>query len=171
MNPKRFQGPVLAVHPTWRGFGWVVFEGMLAPVDWGNASAKNAKRQGHLMGRFERLLDRYEPSVFVIETFEKLPPATNKQKLCRGMTHLAASRGMDVQIYSRETVRIIFASVGSKTRHEIAQTIAQHIAAFRNRLPAERKPWMNERWNQSLFDAAALAVAYFAIAGEKPPWG
>lgn len=160
------QGPVIAVHPTSRGFGWVVFEGREAPVDWGSASAK-PRRNARLMARFERLLNRYTPSALVLEAFEG--PTTRRvdriQRLCRAMMHLAASRGMETPVYTREVVRTCFASVGAVTRYEIAQCIAQHIPVFRRRLPRERKPWMNEDSRQSLFDAAALAVTYFTVKG------
>jgi len=53
-------GLVLAVHPTSRGFGWVLFENPLAPVDWGLATVK-AKRSARCLARFEKLLNRYEP--------------------------------------------------------------------------------------------------------------
>jgi Holliday junction resolvasome RuvABC endonuclease subunit len=165
---SHFEGPVLGVHPTSRGFGWAVFESPLSPVDWGCASAKPG-RNSRLMARFERLLDRYSPAVLVLEQFEGslTRRADRIQLLCRSMMHLAACKGLDTPVYSREVVSHCFSSVGAKTRHEIALTIAQHIPAFRGRLPRERKAWTNEDPRQSIFDAAALAMTHFAVTGRS----
>jgi hypothetical protein len=165
----QFKGLVLAVHPTSRGFGWVLFESPLSPVDWGIASAKQG-RNARLLARFERLLNRYEPAVLVLEEFEgsTVRRVDRIQSLCRSMIHLAACKGMDTPVYSRAAIRTVFASIGAGTRYEIALAIAQRIDAFNHRLPRFRKPWLAEDPRQSLFDAAALALTYFAIASAPP---
>ncbi len=162
------KGLVLAVHPTSRGFGWVLFEGPLAPVDWGLASAKKG-RNARLMARFERLLKRYEPAVLVLEEFDgSITKRVDRiQHLCRAMIHLAASKGLETPVYRRAVINTCFASIGAVTRFEVAQAIAQHIDAFSHRLPRKRRPWDREDPRQSLFDAAALALTYFAVTG--PP--
>jgi hypothetical protein len=70
--------------------------------------------------------------------------------------------GMDVAIYSREQVREVFASNGATTRHQIADAIAKRIDAFGQRLPRNRACGDREFHHQGLFDAAALAMTYFA---------
>ncbi|HWT99816.1 MAG TPA: hypothetical protein VN229_19430 [Terriglobales bacterium] len=162
-----YKGLVLAVHPTAKGFGWVVFESPLSAVDWGIASAKQG-RNARLQARFARLLERYEPSAVVLEAFE--PPSLRAERirhLCRSMLHLAACKGADTPVYPRSVIRTVFASVGAVTRFETAQVIARHIDAFSHRLPEKRKPWQGEDPRQSLFDAAALALTYFAVTGPR----
>ena len=172
MMIRHKQGLVLAIHPTSRGFGWVLFESPLVPVDWGLASVK-AKRSIQSLARFERLLDRYQPKVVVFEEFDEHPAqrANRIQELCRRMIALASGRGLYTLIYSRETIRECFESSGAKTRHDIALSIAEQIEVFRRRLPRERKRWDGEDVRQSLFDAVALALTYFAVDGQKvvPP--
>jgi len=172
MNVRHKQGLVLAIHPTSRGFGWVLFESALVPVDWGLASVK-AKRSIRSLARFERLLDRYQPQVVVFEEFDEHPArrANRIQELCRRMIALASGRGLYTPIYSRETIRECFESGGARTRHDIALSIAEQIEVFRSRLPRERKRWDGEDVRQSLFDAVALALTYFAVDGRKavPP--
>jgi len=159
-------GFILAVHPTSRGFGWALFESPLSVVDWGMAHAKQGRNE-KLLRRFERLLSRYEPPVVVLEEFEggACRRADRIQLLCRNMVHLAACRGMETSVYRKSTVQAVFASVGASTRHEIALAIAQRIEAFSHRIPSDRKPWVAEDPRQSLFDAAALALTHFAVAG------
>jgi hypothetical protein len=172
MNVRHKQGLVLAVHPTSRGFGWVLFESPLVPVDWGLASVK-AKRSARSLARFERLLDRYNPKVVVFEQFDEHPARRAKriQELYREMIALAGGRGIYTPIYSRETIRECFERSGARTRHDIALSIAEQIEVFRRRLPRERKRWDGEDVRQSLFDAVALALTYFAVDGRKaaPP--
>ena len=157
-----YKGLVLAVHPTARGFGWILFERPLSPVDWGIASAKKG-RNSRLSARFERLLGRHEPAVLVLEEFDRR--AERIQMLCRQFVHLAAVRGMDTPIYRKNVIRTVFASIGATTRFEIAHVIAQHLDAFNHRMPKKRRPWESEDPRQSLFDAAALAITYFAVTG------
>jgi hypothetical protein len=157
------KGLVLAVHPTSRGFGWVLFEGPLAPVDWGMSAAKKG-RDGRLLNRFARLLDRYEPAVLVLEEFEgRVQRAAHIQQLCRFIIHLASSRGMDTPVFSRAAVQGCFATLGASNRFEIAQVIAEHIDAFSHRMPKPRSGGDGEDRRQALFDAAALALTYFAV--------
>ncbi|HEX3810310.1 MAG TPA: hypothetical protein VHW02_11500 [Rhizomicrobium sp.] len=160
-----YKGLVLAVHPTARGFGWVLFESPLSPIDWGMASAKQG-RNARLISRFERLLRRYEPAVLVLEEFEHGARRIDRvQRLCRSIIHLAACAGMETPVFSRAVVRTCFSSVGAATRYDIAQLVAQHVEPFRLWLPKKRKAWESENPRQSLFDAAALAMTYFAICG------
>lgn len=161
------KGLVLSVHPTPRGFGWVLFESPLAPVDWGIASAKLG-RQTRITNRFERLLDRYEPAELLLEEFDRGAKKRTGRivLLCRAMVNLAQVRGISVEFYDRETIAACFAQIGAKTRYEIAQAVAQRIEVFRRRLPRKRTIATDWDVRQSLFDAAALAITHFAVMGE-----
>ncbi len=157
---------VLAVHPTTRGFGWILFENPHSPADWGSASAKQG-RKSKLLARFERILRRFKPDTLVLEEFEgsTIRRGTRAQDLCRAMLHAAQVAGLDTRVYPRDAIQASFAPLGATTRFEIAQAIAQQIEALRPRLPRERKAWMPEGHTQSLFDAAALALTHFAMTG------
>jgi hypothetical protein len=169
MNTRHKRGLVLAIHPTSRGFGWALFESALKPVDWGLASIK-VRRSARSIARFERLLDRYAPKVVVFEEFEEHPArrANRIQRMCRQMIGLASGRGLYTPIYSRETIRETFESSGARTRRDIALSVAEQIEVFRRRLPRERKyQGESEDVRQSLFDAVALALTYFAVCAPK----
>lgn len=165
--PTHQLGLIFALHPTAKGFGWVLFESPLSPIDWGIASAR-AGRSTRLIARFERLLKRYEPATLVLEAYEGRSGSRvdRIQKLCRNMQHLAACQGIETRIYERSAIRMCFAPAGATTRYEIALAIAQRIDAFSHRLPRERARWMNEDPRQSLFDAAALAMTYFGLLSD-----
>jgi hypothetical protein len=157
------KGLVLAVHPTSRGFGWVLFEGPLSAVDWGMASSKRG-RNSRLVARFERLLTRYEPSVVVLEEFEGRRGRVDRiQRLCRSFVHLAACAGCETPVLRRALVQAVFVTAGAVTRYEIAQVIASRVPALAAKKPRKRAIWESESPRQSLFDAAALATAYFSL--------
>jgi hypothetical protein len=164
---KHAAGLVLAIHPTSRGFGWVLFESARKPVDWGIASAK-AGRNAKLVSRFRRLLRRYDPAVFALETYEGASSRRTGRirDLCRELQHLASVKGLYTPIYDRELVCARFARDGATTRYAIAQVIAERIPDFDHRMPRYRKVWLAEDARQSLFDAAALALTYYALMGE-----
>ena len=167
--PADMQGLILAVHPHRQGLGWVLFEGPLAPADWGivrPGKDKNAR----CFAKVERLIARYEPDVVVLEQFERRPARRTARikDLCAAILHLAATRGIETRVYSRTVIRTCFSHLGARTRYEIAKTIAVHIDVFRHRLPPPRKPWQAEDCRQSLFDAAALALTHFAVRGDHP---
>jgi hypothetical protein len=169
MKTSRKIGLVLAVHPTSRGFGWVVFESPILPVDWG-LSRRKSKRSARSLARLEQIIDRYKPTVLVFEQFDEYPARRGRRvrELYRQMIALANGRGIDTPIYSRDTIRGCFESAGAITRYDIAVSIADRIEVFRRRLPRERRRWDSEDTRQSLFDAAALALTYFAVNSAKP---
>ena len=158
------KGLVLAVHPTARGFGWVLFESPLSIVDWGMASTSR-QRNARLIARFERLLAKYEPSVVVFEEFEGRRPRVDRiQRLCRTLIHLAACAGCETPVYRRTVVQAVFVTAGAVSRYEIAEVIANRIPMLALKRPRRRRNWQNEDPRQSLFDAAALATTHFALS-------
>jgi hypothetical protein len=161
------RGFVFAVHPTTRGFAWALFESPQSPVAWAIVHA-HPGRQQHLLNRFARLLDYYEPAVFVLEVFEGNGAKRSQriQELCRAMGREAKGRGIETPIFDREAVQMAFAQSGAYTRDEIARVIAERVDDFSHRLPRKRKLGDSEDPRQSLFDAAALALTYFTYRGD-----
>ena len=153
---------ILAVHPTSRGFGWAVFSGPMTPVDWGATSARG-KRSGKLMERFEEIVTRWQPDILVLEKFnDRNGGSTRLRTVVRAVADLASFKGMDIAFFGRDDIRAVFASDGASSRHEIAAAIAKRLDELSGRLPQKRSCGSAERHQQGLFDAAALAVTYFA---------
>lgn len=161
-------GLVLAVHPTTRGFGWVLFENAHTPAAWSIVHARRGRDDYSLL-RFKRLLDRYEPRVFILESFEDDGTARSAriQALCRAMTKEAKARSLHTPVYDRDAIRLAFGRYGASTRLEIAKAITESIGDFAHRLPSRRRFGVCEDIRQSLFDAAALAITYFTAMGES----
>jgi len=166
--PANYTGLVLAVHPTQRGFGWVLFENPASPVAWAIVHAR-AGRQERLIASFRRLLRHYEPSILVLEAFDhgESRRSGHVRAFCRAMLREAERVHIERRVFERDNVRSAFARFGAMTRSEIAQVIAQRVDSFAHRLPPSRRVWNAQDTRQSLFDAAALAITYFVAMGDE----
>ncbi len=59
-----------------------------------------------------------------------------------------------------------FAAAGAATKFRVAKSIAKGLPELAPRLPAERKIWLPEHANMSIFDAASLALTHFAAVAQ-----
>lgn len=164
MTDARPQNLVLAVYPFSRGFAFVFFEGPDSPFEWGVKDVREKHKNRKSLEAIKKLIDRYRPEILVIEdTSDSGPRRTSRiRKLYRMLAHVAEAEFVELHRYSKTEVKGCFASVGASTKYEIAKAVATQIPAFAHRIPRFRKPWMSEDPRQSLFDAAALALTYFA---------
>lgn len=156
------QDLVLAVYPFSRGFAFVFFEGPNSPFEWGVKEIKEQHKNTRTINEVRKLIDRYRPEVLVIEDTDGGSRRTSRiRKLYRMLSHLAVAEYVDLYRYKKSEIEACFASVGARTKHEIAHAIATQIPPFAHRMPRYRKPWMSEDPRQSLFDAAALALVFY----------
>lgn len=161
MTPRK-HALTLGIHPTARGFGWVAFEGPFAPYDWGVMGAKGDKN-AECLKKIVALVERFAPEVLVLEACSSLRSARSSRigRLCKAIMSYAADRGVEVAVYTRNDVRACFASVGARTRYEIAEAVSRHVEALRDRLPRQKKPWETEDRRYSIFAAAALVLTHY----------
>lgn len=167
MSPDK--GLVLAVHPTSHGFGWILFEGPLAPVTWSIASARGAHRDQRCVKRFKELLDRYQPYALILESYSARDSRRRDRirNLAQIMRGLATSRDMDVLVYGREEIGAALTGDAGATRHAIAQAVAVRMPFLEPALPKPRKLWDSEHWRQPLFDAAALGITHYMLTDKS----
>lgn len=67
---KKQQETILAIDPTVRGFGFVVFEGSGTPIDWGQVTIR-LNKNWRCRTRIRKLVDLYSPDAVVLETPEE----------------------------------------------------------------------------------------------------
>ena len=77
------------------------------------------------------------------------------------MKFLTSQSKVRVKSVSRAELKQAFAESGAGTKYEIAMAIANRFPELAPRLPRFRKPWMSEDYRMSIFDAVALAIAFF----------
>lgn len=162
IHPSRKESRVVAIDPTVGGFGYVVFEGPDRLIDWGIAHVPAAEHSGCLR-RVAELLDRYPPTVVVLEDYagDGSRRCLRVQKLINAIVRLASRRNVRTRSFSRGAMRRTFADAGAFTKEQIAGVIAARHLELLPRLPPPRKLWMPEDIRMSIFDAAALALTFF----------
>ena len=158
---------VAAIHLNSRGFGFVLFEGPLAPLDWGAAEARGKEKRETLLARVDALFARYQPNLIVLQDLSER--GTHRphriRHLNEAIVEIAERYGFPVLFFSRAEVRQSFAYIGAVTKDTIAAAIAKHIPAFERFLPPPRKLWNSEDARMGIFDAAALALTFFQLKG------
>ncbi|MEY9401803.1 exonuclease III [Bradyrhizobium japonicum] len=160
---KRRYDLVLAIQLQSRGFAFVLFEGWLAPVDWGVQDLRGADKNARCLARVASLVTLHTPDVLVLQDMSERGTvrAQRIQELDRRIAELADQRGILVRRYSRAEVIEHFEEQGARTKQRIAEAITKHIPALGLYVPRARKPWMSEDARMGIFDAAALAWMYF----------
>ena len=154
---------VLAVDPGTRGFGYAVFEGPTRLVDWGTRDIRHNKGAMTLT-RLELLLRQFEPDILVMQDCGHVSSRRNPRItfLIERMRRTARSLGIEARALPLALVYRHFAKVPARNKHEIATALAQCFPGLALRLPPKRKPWQSEDSRMSIFDAAALALTYYA---------
>ncbi len=168
MNSNRKnEARVLAIAPCVQGIGFIVFNGPRLPIDWGIKWTRNQKNAKGL-AKVAELIDRYQPDVVVFEDHrgEGSRRAKRIENLLDAIAALVHRRNIETARYSRRHVRHRFAADGAATKFRIAKTIANELPELASRLPAERKIWLPEHANMSIFDAASLALTHFAMTAQ-----
>jgi hypothetical protein len=159
---------VTAIYLNSRGFAFVLFEGELAPRNWGTIEARGKDKRERVLSRVDGLLSRYKPDVVVLQDTSQ--GGTDRphriRRLNETIAETAEEYGFPVLSFSRAEVREHFAYLGSVTKDTIAAAIAKHIPAFERFLPPPRKIWKSEDARMGIFDAAALALTFFHAHGQ-----
>jgi hypothetical protein len=156
---------VFAIYPNTRGFAFVVFEGQLAPVDWGVKTIRGKRKHSRCLRHIEKILARYEPDSVILQDMSPIGTqrASRITKINSAIEELCELSGIPTYAFSRAQVRSAFSYGGVTTKQAIAEAIAKHVPAFERYLPPIRKPWMTEDSRMGLFDAAALAWTFFSV--------
>ncbi|MBO9711437.1 hypothetical protein [Sphingomonas sp.] len=157
----------LAIHPSPRGFGWIAFASPFNPHDWGTVYVRGAQaRNQRCLRRIERILDRLNPEMLLLEDFETRRSSRRARirELGRAIMALASTKGIDVVVISIGEVRGCFAKVGARTRDDIAETAARQFECLRHLLPRRRRAWHSEHPRMALFCAVAVAMTHYQLS-------
>jgi Holliday junction resolvasome RuvABC endonuclease subunit len=167
MNSKH-KALVFGFHPVSKGFGWVAFSSPLTIYEWGVCYARGDKNASCLR-RLEKLLSRFEPETIVLEALDQGSKRVPERilRLCRGVSHMAMERRIEVAPYSRKDVQACFASIGARSREEIAAAVARSYSVLGNELPKPRRPWDDPSHRLALFSAAAVVVTHYQLGASR----
>src|SRR5687768_14777551 len=105
MNYSDQEFRVLAIHPTYRGFGFTVFEPGEKLIDWGLKIVKHDTNT-RCMNLIEELMEGYNPDVIVIEDLvvKTTRRGQRVKSLLRRAARLAARKEIECRRFSRQDI-------------------------------------------------------------------
>src|SRR5712692_6842380 len=162
------QKRVLAIDPTHRGFGYVIFEGPDFLIDWGLREVECPKNKASVAAAAE-LISRYRPRIMVLEDVAAKGCRRRKRvrDLVQTLDRYGRERGLTVRIIAQAKMKKTFLPLGIRNKNQMAQFVAARFPELARYLPPERKPWMSEDLRTAIFDAAAFALAFFVASKAK----
>jgi len=167
MNGAHKYSRVLALHLARRGLAFCQFEAPGALHDWGIKYIAWRARHEATLGVVQHLIQRFAPDAIVIEDVSATG-ARRSARICalyREIEGIADEHGIDLNAYDWEAVFHVFKARQPRTRHDIAVHVAELLPMIKRRLPPKRRCWLPQDPRQSLYDAAALGLSYYAIHG------
>lgn len=150
---------ILAIDPSAAGFGFAVLEDPTRLVDWGVAEVWSRSSRAFL-ARVEALVDRYAPSLIVLEDVGDSKRRKRAARLIEVVVRYAVTRRITAVRVRREQVGKAFG--GRPTKHEIAVAIAAVFPELAPRLPRRRRLWDSESEQMNVFDALSFALTALA---------
>jgi hypothetical protein len=157
---------LLALEARPRRFGFVIFEGPTRLLDWGVRSCVDGGKrvEAAVVKGIDPLLKLYAPSAIVMRNRRNLTQNTKVtlRKIVKVVRGEARIRSVDLYLLTDVEVQRFFAEQHSKTKHQIASTLAGWFEELAWKLPKNRRPWQSEDHNMVIFDAAASGVVFLA---------
>lgn len=153
----------LALDPTTPGFAFAALEGSGRLVDWGlvHMAAQDA---GAYRSRIEKLLDRVNPQVLVVEDMHGSRRSGRAPRRADIAEKCARARGIEVKRVSRTDVKQMFAASGT-TKWEIAVAVSRLFPELSPSLPKKRRIWETEDRRMAIFSAASFALTFLRTRG------
>lgn len=162
------QVAVLAIAPAPRGFGFAAFDRHRRLVDWGAKEVRVDRNRGCIR-RIEQIIRSHRPRMILIEDWRS--PSCLRSQRTRALLHdiagLAVRNGAELATCSRANMQAATRGLGGRSKYDRATALCGLFPELRATLPRRRKPWEAERHGIAVFDAVAVAVAYFGdiVAG------
>jgi hypothetical protein len=168
-NEKR----ILALDVRSRGFGYAVFEGPDRLLDWGGRGFPRGSKVVRVPAskKVGMLIDEFAPKTIVLK--KRLVRRTRRNAgLIRTVLTQAKKDGIRTRFLTRRFVQKAFAENG-RNKHKVACALAAKFPELSPKLFSYRRCQDREDHRTTIFDAAALGVAYLnrgrPIASETPP--
>ena len=154
---------VIALFPRTYGFGYAIFDGPLDPLDWGLNRPRNLLKRQENLRRIKELVEFYQPDQIVIDAGPKSGTKEHNRTnaLIKDILNFAKNSGIAAHTYTPDRVKAAFQNLKPNTKYERAKRIVEWLPVLSSRLPRKHKPWMREDYRLGIFEAIALALAFY----------
>lgn len=164
MPQKSLSGRILAISVRSQRLGFAIIDGSVELIHWGIIYYEKNETI-HVVAATKRvavLIERFTPSVF---TFERSKAAKalnpeNLELLYRNVRRVAPHPSVR-SLFTRAEVRQSYRDFGVQSKDDIAALLARMFPELQPNLPPKRRLWESEHSSMPMFDAVALAVAYW----------
>src|ERR1039458_4917474 len=157
---------LLALEVRSRRIGFVVFEGPSRLLDWGvrDCSCPTRRLDEVVAKRVRPLLFRYTPFAVVMRRENQyLSQTATRLRIAMGAIKREAHRcGVEVRLLKTKPRKHFFDQLRYRTKHQVAQLIADLFEELSWRAQPQRKAWHSESYHTVIFDAVATGLAAFA---------
>ncbi len=165
MKLRIYDPVVLALDLRHRRFGYAAFQGHRTLLEWGQRfyPAVGVAEREIARRRISKLLSGITPDLILLKQ-ERWDRGHNDLHLVNPLAALkseAADRSIAIRLVPDDTIRATFATFGCQTKAEIATTLGSLFPELLSSIPPPRKAWQTEHSRMSVFDAAALGMAYW----------
>jgi hypothetical protein len=131
-----------------------------AVIDSGIRLCDQSQFDNCLGGRLDRILRVYKPLAVLLKS-DRIPANYWKTRRVLAAVKRAAKRhASSLQSVTPAVIHRYFIHHDAKTKYQIAEVVARLMPELAWKLPHKRKPWQSEHYRMSIFDAAAIAIAY-----------
>jgi hypothetical protein len=168
MTRRKPVSRVLAITPSFIGFGYALIEEPIRLVDWGVKSVSK-DRNTQSVAKVEELITLYAPQLLALpdDLDAKSRRSERVRQLIRNLGQLAERSGLKVHKSSQGEVREFFFNTRPADKHDVADFLAKAFPEeLEAHLPPRRQPWTSEDYRMGIFAAVALAVAANAKEGK-----
>jgi hypothetical protein len=166
VRPRR----ILALDLRPRSFGFVVFEGPDQLLDWGvKAFHDLSGRTIPASTKIVPLIAEFEPAVVLLKStvWQKKSTKAQLDSLLDAI-RVGSSDRTSVRLISPQRIRRMFPG-GVRNKDDLASRVAARFPDLAWKLPPPRTYPHREHYRMSIFDAAALALAYYGPREPSSP--
>lgn len=155
---------ILAIAPNKDGFGFAFMRDAETLLDWGTKSAGKGSKNANSLSKIKKLMCLFQLEALILpDVLEKGSHRNARmKKLVRQVNAFTRRKGLKVKIIGRESVRASIFGDGNGNKYaralKISNRFPEELADF---LPPERHTGDDEDHRMPIFDAVALALAYF----------
>jgi hypothetical protein len=143
--------------------GFVVIENAVI-LDCGVRTCDRSQFDECLGQGFDRILKTYSPSAMIVRGVTGLATNPRKRRVATAIRRRSKQYNMGIISIRDSVIRSCFGRHGATTKYQIAQCVATLLPELAWKLPHKRKPWESEHYRMSIFDAAAVVIAFLELS-------
>ena len=173
MHPDSLDCRMLAIFIRSQRFGFAVLDGQMSLLDWGIVfyQRNNSVRVAAATRKMVSLLTLFAPFVVVVgrARLSNVRNTSGVRSIFKSIRREASIRFIPLHVIKQADVRNAFRDFHAKSKDEVASVLVRMFPKILWKLPPKRKIWKAGHPRMPMFDAVALAVAYWHRYGERDP--